>query len=356
MPVKMIAVQDLQVGDILADTVLSGSGKVLLGKNVEVSTRHITLLKTWDVRSVFVNAKEGDVPSPQNEAETENKNEAIKKVSSEEYLQFVQEYDAFVTSTAQTFDFIRKHKIIPLPPLKDAAGNIHAAIMAKGLTVMNYLLIGDYKLADYVSRHSVMVAYFAACIAQQMKWSDEDIKGVALAGLLHDVGSLVADKAALNGRAHIAEAAGVLREVKSLAIPVILGVVQHRECIDGSGYPTGSNEQKIHPYAKVIAVADMFHNQAYASDHANPFPVLDLLLHEMFGKFDPSVCHVFISRIKDSMLHNHILLTNGQQAEVVYFHPNGSCLPMVKTTDNKIVDLSKQGSLAISRIISPSDR
>ncbi len=354
MPVKMIAVKDLQVGDILADTVLSGSGKVLLGKNVEVSTRHISLLKTWDVKSVFINAKEGDAPVAEKEAEPENKPELIKKVSSEEYLQFVQEYDAFVTSTAQTFDFIRKHRIIPLPPLKEAAGNIHSSIVAKGLAVMNYLLVGDYKLADYVSRHSVMVAYFAACIAQQLKWSEEDIKGVALTGLLHDVGSLVADKAALNGRAHIAEAAGLLREVKSLSSSVILGVVQHRECIDGSGYPTGANEQKIHPYAKVIAVADMFHNQAYSTEQANPFPVLDLLSHEMFGKLDPSVCHVFISRIKDSMLHNQILLSTGQKAEVVYFHPNGSCLPMVKTADNQILDLSQQGSLSISRIVSPA--
>ena len=41
---KMVKVGDLVPGDILADEVLSMNGRVLLGKDVELTPRHIVLL------------------------------------------------------------------------------------------------------------------------------------------------------------------------------------------------------------------------------------------------------------------------------------------------------------------------
>jgi len=344
MATKMMAVRDLTPGGILADAVLSVNGKILLGKDVILTSRHISLLTTWDVQSVFVNLSE--------ETPAEQPGQEPVAQDTSPYMHFVQDYDSIVTNTVQVFDFIRKQKIIPVPRLKDAAGNIHTSIASNGLTAMNYLLVSDYNLADFVSRHSVMVAFFAGIIARQMKWSEDDIRGVALAGLLHDMGSLTAGKSIDHqARAHIAEAAGVLRETKGLSNEIILGIIQHRQCMDGSGYPSGVNGLKIHPYAKIIAVADMFHSKAYTTEYANPFPVLDVLANEMFGKLDPSVCHTFISRVRDSLLNNKMLLTDGQEAEIIYFHPNGSSLPVVRTADSQIIDLSERGGSLISRIV-----
>lgn len=357
MATKMMAVRDLAPGYILADAVLSVNGKILLGKDVTLTSRHISLLNTWDVQSVFVNisdetpgAEAAPEPNPA-PAAAPAAAPAVQEDASE-YLNFIQEYDSIVTNAVQAFDFIRKQRIIPIPRMKDAAGSIHTSIASNGLTMMNYLLVGDYNLADFVSRHSVMVAYFAGIIARQMKWSEEDIRGVALAGLLHDIGSLISGKVLDHqARAHIAEAAGLLRETKGLSHEVILGIVQHRECMDGSGYPSGANALKIHPYAKIIAVADLFHSRAYTSEFANPFPVLDVLANEMFGKLDPAVCHTFIGRVRDSLLNNKMLLNDGQEAEIIYFHPNGSSLPVVRTADSQIIDLSERGASVISRIV-----
>lgn len=349
MAAKMVAVKDLTPGCILGDTVLSAAGKVLLGKDVVLTPRHISLLNTWDVQNVFINIEGEESPA----GVAEEAAPQMDTIDSEEYQQFTKEYRSVVTNTAQTFDFIRKQKIIPVPHLKDTAGSIHSSIVSKGSAAMNYLLVSDAKLADFITRHSVMVAYLSGIIARELKWSEEDIRGVTLSGLLHDVGNLEAEKGEhLRNRAHIAEAAALIKKIKGLPIQVILGVIQHRECIDGSGFPTGVGEQRIHPYAKVIAVADIFHAQAYGDERPNPFPVLDLLAHEMFGKLDPSVCHTFISRARDSLLNNKIILSNGQEAEVIYFHPNGSSLPVVKTADDQIIDLAERGAAAIRRIVS----
>ena len=40
---------------------------------------------------------------------------------------------------------------------------------------------------------------------------------------------------------------------------VWLDGLQHHERIDGSGYPMRVKGEKIHPYAKIVAIADIYH-------------------------------------------------------------------------------------------------
>ncbi len=350
MAAKMVLVRDLKVGNILADAVLSGSGKILLGKNMVLTARHISLLNSWNVQCVFIETDE-EQPLDKSSQETVTKT-ASPEVTSTDYVKFIKEYNSIVKNTIQNFDLIREQKIIPVAHLKDTAGDIHLSIVNNSFEIMNYLLSSDPKLVDYIPRHSVMVAYLAEIIARQLRWGEEDIAGVVLAGLLHDVGNLVADKVDNpRAQAHIAEAAGLLRRTKGLSHEVILGIIQHRERMNGnksSGTMTGTT---IHPYAKIIAVADFFHNLTCTNKYSNPFPVLDMIVSEMFGKLDPDMCMAFISRVKDSLLFNKVLLSNGQEAEVIFFHPNCYGLPIVRTADQQIIDLAQQTGLTIQRIV-----
>lgn len=339
---KMIAVRELAVGNLLASSVLSITGKILLGKDVELTSRHISLLTTWDVQNVFIHVDDEAVDEPLPSVATAG--------NTEEYFKFVQEYDSIVTNTAQSFDVIKKRDIIPVNNLKDTASNIYSSIVNNNFEVMNYLLISDHKLAEFIPRHSVMVAYFAGIIARQMKWREADIAGVAFASLLHDIGNLT--KGA-SPQANIAETARLLKGTKGLSSEVILGVVQHRERANSSGFPTGVEGAKIHPYAKIIAVADTFHSLAYTNEYANPFPVLDMLAQEMYEKFDPDICQNLIYRVRDSLQFNKVLLSDGQEAEIIFFHKNGYSSPIVRTIDNQIIDLSQNNGLKIKRVVIP---
>lgn len=339
---KMIAVRELAVGNLLASSVLSITGKILLGKDVQLTERHISLLTTWDVQNVFIHVDD--------EVAAEPLPSAIPQGNSEEYFKFVQEYDSIVTNTAQSFDIIKKRDIVPVNHLKDTASSIYSSIVNNNFEVMNYLLISDHKLAEFIPRHSVMVAYFAGIIARQMKWSEDDIAGVAFASLLHDIGNLTK---ALDSQANIAETARLLKGVKGLSNEVILGVVQHRERTNSSGFPIGVEGSKIHPYAKIIAVADTFHSLAYTNEYANPFPVLDMLTQEMYEKFDPDICQNLIYRVRDSLQFNKVLLSDGQEAEIIFFHKCGYAAPIIRTGDNQIIDLSQNKSLKINRMVIP---
>lgn len=349
MTTKMVAVKDLSAGSILGESVLTASGKTLLGKDIVLTERIIALLYAWDVKNVYVSGGE-EAPGSSPEEPGEYDGPPI----SEDYLKFFQEYDAVVTMTTQSFDFIRKQKLVPLQYIKETSATIYSSLLNNGPALTHYLLVSDYRLADDLSRHSVMVAYIAGLIARQMRLSEEEVKAVTMAGLLHDIGKLAINKTeALRPHTHITEGAALLREVKGLCNDVILGVLQHHECVDGSGFPTGVEGPRIHPYAKVIAVADTFHSQAYRDENANPFPVLDMLSQEMFGRLDPAVCHVFIARVRDCLLRTKVLLSDGREAEVIYFQPTGSSLPIVRTADGQIINLANYGSVKIKRILLP---
>ncbi|MBC8016491.1 MAG: HD domain-containing protein [Sporomusaceae bacterium] len=341
---KRVAVKELAVGSIISEAVHSISGKILLGKDSVLTTRHISLLNTWDIRSVFIHVEGGESDKPLLET--------APIVQSTEYLQFVQEYDAIVTNTAQSFNIIRKRRIIPVSHLKDTAGSIYSSISKNNIGVMNYLLMSDPELADFIPRHSVMVAYFAGIIARQMKWSEADIAGVAFASLLHDIGNLTSDKIGdPRTEVHIEETGRLLWATKGLSSEILLGIMQHRERSNGSGSPNKTTGSKIHPYAKVIAVADFFQNLTYSDEYANPFQILDVLTREMYGKFDPDVCQNLIDRVRDSLLFNKVILSNGQKAEIIFFNRGSYCLPIVKTADDQIVDLSKSSDIRISRLL-----
>lgn len=342
MAEKKIVVKELKVGSIISEEVYADSGKVLLGKNTVLTARHILLLDNWDIKSVYIHGKE-QASTPMLEQ--------IPLAHSAEYKHFIQEYDAIIANTAQSFDIIRKRKIIPVSYLEQTAGHVCSAIFNNKIEIMNYLLISDHKTSDFVSRHSVMVAYFAGVIARQMNWSDSDIAGVTLAGLLHDVGSLANDRTeGSQNQVNFIEAWGLLRETKGLSNEVLLGIMQHRERSNGSGFPSGTAGGKIHPYAKIIAVADLFHNLAYGDEHTNPFPILDVLAREMYGTLDTDVCQNLIERVRDSLLFNKVLLSSGEEAEVIFFNRGNYCLPIVRTEDSKIINLSGRDDITIRRL------
>lgn len=351
MATKTVEVENLVPGGILGEAVLTISGKVLLGKDIVVTRRIIDLLNSWDIKKVCL---KDPAAEPQNVQYSANLDDQLS--TNVGYINFFEDYDKVITSTAQCFEFIHKHKILPVKYFHDTSVSIYNAIMLAGPALTSYLLVGDYEVGDKLSRHSVMVSFISGLIARHMELSAETVLEVTMAGLLHDVGKLLLDKDNLaRPYAHVGTGAALIKGVSGLSNDIILGILQHHECIDGSGHPTGVNGLKIHPYAKIIAVADTFHTQAYSGEYANPFPVLELLAQEMFGRLDPTVCHTFISRVKDCLLRTKVLLNDGREAEVIYFHPTGSCQPIVKTDDEAIIDLSAFPNLKVNRISLAND-
>ena len=351
----MTAVKNLTPGLILSHAVLTPDGKTLLGKGGIITPRTISLLSMWDISYVHI-----DIDDSPQEILTEvqldpSYSSTFSADISAQCTKFFQEYNTITTSAESSFDFVRNQNKVPILELKDISFIVYSSILTTGPAIMDYLLISDHHLANKVSKHNVMVAYICGLIGRQLKLSKNELQILTLSGLLHDIGKMVISKVSSpEPHAHVINGGQLLRNVKGIPEEVMLSVLQHHEYLDGTGFPMGTLGNKIHQYAKIITIADIFHCETYKHNYCNPFAGLDILSSDMFGKIDSKICKLFIEQIRASLLHSNVLLSDGRQAEVFYFPPSGSNCPIVQTMDKQLIDLSTTKNITISRMCTPA--
>ena len=155
----------------------------------------------------------------------------------------------------------------------------------------------------YTAGHQKLVAQLAGAIAQEMGLSACQIKGVKVAGALHDLGKMGIPAEILCKPSQLTEIEfsmirnhsqvgyDVLKEV-DFPWPIAPAVLQHHERWDGSGYPHGLTGTDILQEARILAVADvvesMSHHRPYRAAHQ-----LDKVLSEIRDnrgiKYEPDV-------------------------------------------------------------------
>ena len=123
---------------------------------------------------------------------------------------------------------------------------------------------------DYYTRaHSEEVTEYALWIAQELGLSEEAMKTIRNAGLLHDVGKigipdeilrkpgLLSDEEYDVMKQHPVVGAMIVSSIPGMA-DIIPGVRHHHERWDGKGYPDGLAGETIPLLARLLAVADTF--------------------------------------------------------------------------------------------------
>lgn len=120
----------------------------------------------------------------------------------------------------------------------------------------------------YTAGHQRRVADIASAIAAEMGLPADQIRGLHLAGIVHDLGKIHIPAEILSKPAKLSKieymliqthpqtAYNILKDV-SFPWPVANAVLQHHERLDGSGYPDGLKEGEIILEARILAVADV---------------------------------------------------------------------------------------------------
>ena len=120
----------------------------------------------------------------------------------------------------------------------------------------------------YTACHQRRVADLACAIAKEMNLPEWLVKGIRIAGLLHDVGKLVVPAEILTkpGKLNQYEFSIIkshpkvgydILEMIEFPWPVNQAILQHHERLDGSGYPGGLYGQDIILEARILGVADV---------------------------------------------------------------------------------------------------
>lgn len=120
----------------------------------------------------------------------------------------------------------------------------------------------------YTAGHQRRVAQLAIAIAHELKLPDEQVEGIHLASVVHDVGKIRVPAEILSKPGKLtALEFSLIKEhaqsgfeiLKNIAFPWSIAqiVLQHHERLDGSGYPQGLREEQILLESRIVAVADV---------------------------------------------------------------------------------------------------
>lgn len=124
------------------------------------------------------------------------------------------------------------------------------------------------KRDPYTSGHQKKVGQLATTIGVHMHLSEETIRGIYIASILHDIGKITIPGEYLNKpgklepieftiiKTHPQAAHDMLKSIE-FNWPVAEIILQHHEKLDGSGYPNGLMDSDILLEAKIITVADV---------------------------------------------------------------------------------------------------
>lgn len=127
----------------------------------------------------------------------------------------------------------------------------------------------------------------------------------------------------------------------------------HHERCDGSGYPFHAEASRITPFAKIVAIADVYDAMTARRSYRGalcPFDVIQMFDEEGLNKYDPHYIMTFLNRITSSYLHNNVRLNDGREGEIVMINPMCLYRPMVRV-GSEFIDLLKNPNLKIEAIL-----
>jgi putative two-component system response regulator len=131
------------------------------------------------------------------------------------------------------------------------------------VAVLGHLVKGRESLG-----HNQRVAHLCVQIGRQLAMTTPELRVLARAGLLHDIGKLGIPEHILDKHSALDESEWTLmKSHPEIGLSIVgdsrsrrelLAVLYHHERLDGSGYPYGLRAEAIPIEARIVAVADTY--------------------------------------------------------------------------------------------------
>lgn len=344
-----VAPDQLKPGCLLLSHVLGKTNRPIIPKDTVLTEEHIDVLKTFLIKEVNVSTKlaSGETFNPKPLSFQKQKNQEKSKRPTLSKQLFEDHYLDVVDHYQDMFKAWQQNVPVNMPDIRK--------LLVPLLNRIDELKERVYTLHHYVTpdnyfyHHSVSVGLLSAFIAKQMDYLDHEWIQIGLAGALSDIGMAKIDEDILHKnksltdreiekiKAHPIYSYRLIEKSPLMTQSAKLAVLQHHERRDGSGYPLGLRNNKIEPYAQIIAVCDIYHamtSNRHFQEKTSPFLVFEKLEAEQFSRIDPVVVHTFKKSIAHFSIGTKVRLSNGEQAEIIFTDPRLLTRPMVRLVDN----------------------
>jgi len=160
-----------------------------------------------------------------------------------------------------------------------------------------------------------MVSQISRLLAEHAGYPPREVETIEQAALLHDVGKcgvpaeILTKPGALSSReyeiikTHTQIGCGQITEMFRILSAAAIVAIQHHERLDGSGY-IGLTGQDIDPYARLVAVADVFDALSSRRSYKEPWSQDSVCAHlkeQSSSRFDPEIVAVLLAHVNEIM-------------------------------------------------------
>ena len=386
MAAKRILTSRATQNMIVADDVYTSDDKLVIPEGTVLTEDIIDSLKEYGVFAIRVD-DDGNNAAAENEKVTPAGDEALNEQRQEIKNSAEQEHESFLKQVKESKEFEVFHSafVDSVDNLKNVFSKVvmHNEqidgesilsdvenVVSKGRNSIHILdmlqCMRGYDDVTYV--HSVNVALLSNMIGRIVypDISDEELKVLTLAGLLHDIGKMMVPDNIIQKKGrltlpeynlvktHVLFGNNILKGIDNLDPRIAEVAMRHHERCDGTGYPGGYKREQIEPFARIVAIADTY--DAMTSDRAYraaicPFDVIEMFEREGIVKYDVAFLLPFLEKAVQAYMNTDVRLSTNQIGKVIMINKDEFSKPVVQVGD-EFYDLSKEtNDIVIDKVL-----
>lgn len=223
--------------------------------------------------------------------------------------------------------------------------------------------------------HSLNVTVLAMILAKSLDMSEEEVRHLAMGALFHDIGkSQIPDRVTRKTDPLTKSELALIHEhclfgakfAENFKLDPRVGLIilQHHECIDGSGYPSKLKSEEIDRLARIVAIVNTYDNLCNPLDITaamTPYEALANMFSRQRAKLDPSILKLLIKSMGVYPPGSIVRLSSGDHGMVISVNPSKPLrpcvmlhLPDIPRRTPMLIDLGEEASLSITHCLRPS--
>jgi HD-GYP domain-containing protein (c-di-GMP phosphodiesterase class II) len=260
-------------------------------------------------------------------------------------------YDEAKVETKKIFKGIEETRKVDIPKAEDFIVDIGKKLECTDVSLLLQTLNSIRGVDEYLHTHSLNVAFLNGLMAKWLKYDKAKHADLIKIGLLHDIGKLVIPPEILNKPARLTpEEFNKIKQHSTYSFEllvnsgikekaILLGVMQHHEKLNGTGYPHGITTKDITDYARITAISDIYDamvaKRVYKEAHS-PFEILESFSKEGYSELDINYVKKFIDCMIDELKGKLVVLSDDSVAKVMMVNERNLIYPMVEVDGNVI--------------------
>ncbi|GKX30362.1 HD family phosphohydrolase [Vallitalea longa] len=358
--VKHINTVDIAEGMVLAEDVIYSNGLLLFPKNTVITDRHILKLSLYNIRSVYIKDFIDDPTYTKAPIKRELTPQQIK--TRRNFIKFNEDYKVQENKVKDSLNEISDGRSVKITDLFSISSNLVSDLGTQS-DLFNHLC--HLKTSDDTTyTHCLNVSMLCNIFARWLHFTNSQIEALTVAGLLHDIGKMKINPNILNKPGKLTkEEFEIIKKHPKIGYDMIKdrdfdegikqAILLHHEKMDGTGYPFGLSWDKIHPYAKIVSIVDIY--DAMTSERTyhhrySPFKVIKIFEEECYGILDTEYMYIFLEHIAHNYIGSIARLSTGEECEIKFIHKKAPSRPIVQV-DNNMIDLEQENDIHIEEIL-----